>query len=159
MLPPEERRLQTLGRLLASPESFPPTAWLCAPPDVHRWQPAMPAAVLLVAAAGQAVPAPPGLVRTLFMDEVQLVMERLLTQVPGAPDWLRVDILARYKTAHEFPALTGHPDTLADYLAEAVHAGGLSAPAALAHLLKYFSHFTPEAAARIMAHAYRRTQK
>ena len=156
MLPPEERRLQTLGRLLNQPESFPPTAWLCAPPDVSRWHPDMPAAVLLVAAAGQAVPTPPGLVRTLFMDEVQLVMERLLAQIPGAPATLRVEILARYKTHHEFPALTSHPDTLADHLAEAVQAGGLSAPAALAHLRKYFSHFTPEAAERILAQAFRR---
>lgn len=156
MLPPEDRRLQTLGRLLAAPEAFPPTAWLCAPPNVQHWQPAMPAAVLLVAAAGQAVPTPPGLVRTLFMDEVQLVMERLLAQVPGAPDWLRVDILGRYKTDHEFPALTGHPDTLAEYLAAAVQAGGLTQTAALTHLLKYFSHFSREAAERIMAQAYRR---
>jgi hypothetical protein len=156
MLPPEERRLQTLGRLLAQPEGFPPTAWLCAPPDVARWQPDMPAAVLLVAAAGQPVPTPHGLVRTLFMDEVQLVMERLLAQVPAATVQLRVDILARYKTHHEFPALTSHPDTLADHLAEAVRAGGLTASAALAQLAKYFSHFTPEAAERIMAQAFRR---
>jgi hypothetical protein len=116
----------------------------------------MPAAVLLVSAAGQPVPTPPGLVRTLFMDEVQLVMERLLTQVPGAPAALRVGVLARYKTHHEFPALTSHPDTLADHLAEAVRAGDLSAPAALAQLLRYFSHFTQEAAERIMAQAYLR---
>jgi hypothetical protein len=116
----------------------------------------MPAAVLLVAAAGQLVPTPPGLVRTLFMDEVQLVMERLLTQVPGASPELRVDILASYKLQHEFPALTGHPDTLADHLADAVRSGGLSRAAALAHLVKYFSHFTPEAASHIMAQAYRR---
>ena len=156
MLPPEERRLQTLGRLLTQPAGFPSTAWLCAPPDVTHWQPDMPAAVLLVSAAEQPIPTPPGLVRTLFMDEVQLVMERLLTQVPGAPAVLRVGVLARYKTHHEFPALTSHPDTLADHLAEAVRAGGLSAPAALAQLLRYFSHFTQEAAERIMGHAYRR---
>ncbi|WBA40158.1 hypothetical protein [Hymenobacter canadensis] len=156
MLPPEERRLQTLGRLLAQPEGFPPTAWLCAPPDARRWQPDMPAAVLLVAAAGQLVPAPPGLVRTLFMDEVQLVMERLLTQVPGASPELRVNILASYKLQHEFPALTGHPDQLADHLADAVRAGGLSPAAALAHLRRYFGHFTAEAAERIMAQAFRR---
>ena len=156
MLPPEERRLQTLGRLLTQPAGFPPTAWLCAPPDVARWQPDMPAAVLLVSAAGQPVPTPPGLVRTLFMDEVQLVMERLLTQVPGAPAQLRVDILARYKTHHEFPALTSHPDTLADHLAAAVRAGGLKPAAALEQLLRYFSHFTQEAAERILAQAYLR---
>lgn len=156
MLPPEERRLQTLGRLLLQSDGFPPTAWLCAPPEASRWHPDMPAAVLVVAAAGQPVPAPPGLVRTLFMDEVQLVMARLLAQVPGAPAWLRVEVLARYKAHHEFPALTAHPDTLAEYLAEAVRGGGLSAPAALAHLRKYFAHFTPEAAERIMAQAYRR---
>ncbi|WP_055562393.1 hypothetical protein [Hymenobacter sp. AT01-02] len=153
MLPPEERRFQTLGSLLAAPESFPATAWLCAPAAVAQWQATTPAAVLLVAAAGQAVPAPTGLARILFMDEVQLVMRRLLEQVPGAPDWLRVEILARYKTEHEFPALTGHPDILADYLAEAVRGGGLSASAALAHLQRYFSHFTREAAERIMAQA------
>lgn len=159
MLPPEERRLQTLGRLLANPEAFPPTAWLCAPPNVQHWQPDMPAAVLLVAAAGQTVPAPPGLARILFMDEVQLVMERLLAQVPGAPDWLRVDILGRYKSYHEFPALTGHPDTLADYLAAAVQAGGLSTAAALAQLQRYFSHFTRDAAERILAQAFRRVKR
>jgi len=148
--------MQTLAAVLQVPEQFPPTAWLCAPPDVRGWQPDMPAAVLLVAAAGQPVPTPHGLVRTLFMDEVQLVMERLLAQVPGAPAWLRVNILVRYKTHHEFPALTGHPDTLAEYLAEAVQAGGLSLPGAVTQLLRYFSHFTPEAAERIMAQAFRR---
>ena len=151
--------MQTLAAVLQTPEQFPSTAWLCAPPDAHRWHPEMPAAVLLVAAVGQAVPAPPGLVRTLFMDEVQLVMERLLAQVPGASAGLRVSILSRYKTDHEFPALTGHPDTLADYLAEAVRGGGLSADDALHQLLRYFSHFTPEAAARIMAQAYRRLRE
>ncbi|SHK93974.1 hypothetical protein [Hymenobacter psychrotolerans] len=156
MLPPEERRLQTLGRLLTQPAGFPPTAWLCAPPDVSRWQPDMPAAVLLVAAAGQPVPTPPGLVRTLFMDEVQLVMERLVAQVPGAPAALRVSILARYKTHYEFPALTSHPDTLADHLAEAVRAGGLTPAAALAQLQRYFAHFTPDAAERILAQAFLR---
>lgn len=154
MLPPEERRLQTLERILLAPEAFPPTAWLCAPPNSTRWAPETTAAVLLTAVAGQAVPTPPGLVRTMFMDEVQLLMERLLRQVPGATPSLRVSILSRYKDYHEFPALTGQPDTLAFYLADAVKAGGLSAPDALVHFRRYFSHFTLEAAKHIMAKAF-----
>ncbi|GAB2768130.1 hypothetical protein HNQ93_000120 [Hymenobacter luteus] len=154
MLPPEERRLQTLERILRAPEAFPPTAWLCAPPNATRWEPETTAAVLLTAVAGQPVPAPPGLVRTMFMDEVQLLMERLLRQVPGATPSLRVSILSRYKDHHEFPALTGQPETLAFYLADAVKAGGLSAPEALAHFQRYFSHFTLEAAKHIMAKAF-----
>ncbi|GGG55972.1 hypothetical protein [Hymenobacter glacieicola] len=158
MLPPEERRLQTLERILRAPEAFPPTAWLCAPPDTTRWAPESPAAVLLTAVAGQAVPAPHGLARTMFMDEVQLLMDRLLRQVPGATSGLRVQILSRYKDHHEFPALTGQPDTLALYLAEAVRAGGLTPPEALNHFRRHFSHFTLEAAKHIMAKAFFNSQ-
>ncbi|MBX0290736.1 hypothetical protein K3G63_09825 [Hymenobacter sp. HSC-4F20] len=154
MLPPEERRLQTLERILSAPEAFPPTAWLCAPAEAARWAPETPAAVLLTAVAGQAVLAPHGLVRTMFMDEVQLLMERLLRQVPGATAELRVSILSRYKDHHEFPALTGQPETLAFYLADAVRAGGLTPPDALAHFRRHFSHFTLEAAKHIMAKAF-----
>ncbi|WP_460614202.1 hypothetical protein [Hymenobacter seoulensis] len=154
MLPPEERRMQTLARILSAPEVFPGTAWLCAPPEVERWVPETPAAVLLTAVAGQPVPAPHGLVRTLFMDEVQLLMERLVRQVPGASPWLRVQMLSRYHQHDEFPALTGQPDTLAYYLVDAVRAGSLTPPEALAQLRRYFSHFTLEAAQRILAKAF-----
>lgn len=154
MLPPEERRLQTLERILHAPEAFPPTAWLCAPPEVAQWVPESQAAVVLTAVAGQPVPAPFGLVRTLFMDEVQLLMERLLRQVPGASPWLRVQILSRYHEYDEFPALTGQPDTLAYYLADAVRTGGITPAEALAHFRRHFSHFTLEAAQHIMAKAF-----
>ncbi|TGD78870.1 hypothetical protein [Hymenobacter wooponensis] len=157
--PMPERRLLTLAAILQASEAYPPTAWLCAPRPVAQWQADSPAAVLLVAQPGQTVPPPPGLARTLFMDEVQLLMKRLLEQVPGAPTWLRIQILSRYKEHAEFPALTAYPDTLADYLAEAVHDGGLSAIEALEHLRRYFAHFTLEAAQRIMTQAYNRTRR
>ncbi len=153
MLLPEERRLQTLAAVLWAPEKFPPTAWLCTPPQLLGWEPGSPAAVLLTAAPGQAVPCPPGLVRLLFMDEVQLLMERLLRQVPGATAELRVQVLLRYKSHHEFPALTSNPDELAGHLAAAVRAGSLPAPEALAHFQRCFSHFTLEAVRHMLAQA------
>ncbi|SDX94384.1 hypothetical protein SAMN04488069_104224 [Hymenobacter psychrophilus] len=151
MLP--ERRLQTLAAVLEDPQRFPATAWLCAPPLLLGWAPESLAAVLLTAAPGQTVPCPPGLARVLFMDEVQLLMERLTRQVPGATAELRVQVLHRYKTQHEFPSLTSHPDELAGHLAAAVKAGSLLAPAALVHFQKCFSHFTLEAARHILAQA------
>ena len=153
MLPPPERRLQTLATVLQAPEGFPATAWLCAPPRLMGWKPESPAAVLLTAAPGQTVPSPPGLVRTLFMDEVQLLMDRLLLQVPGATAALRVQVLHRYKNHDEFPALTSQPDELALHLAGAVRAGSLPAHQALAHFQRYFSHFTLEAARHILTQA------
>ncbi|UYZ63350.1 hypothetical protein [Hymenobacter weizhouensis] len=150
------RRLQTLAAILEQPAEFPPTAWLCAPPEVGRWLPDSPAAVVLTAAAGAPVPAPPGMRRILFMDEVQLLMERLLRQVPGASPMLRVQVLSRYREHAEFPALTAQPDTLAYYLADAVRHGTLEPADALNHLLRYFSHFTLEAAQHILAKAFLR---
>lgn len=148
-----ERRLQTLAAVLADAQRFPATAWLCAPPLLLGWAPESAAAVLLTASPGQTVPCPPGLARALFMDEVQLLMERLERQVPGATAELRVQTLYRYKVHHEFPALTSHPDELAGHLAAAVKAGALPAAAALAHFQKCFSHFTLEAARHILAQA------
>ncbi|MBT9391585.1 hypothetical protein KLP40_00305 [Hymenobacter sp. NST-14] len=153
MLPPSDRRLQTLAAVLQAPETFPATAWLCAPPALIPWQPESPAAVLLTAVPGQRVPCPPGLVRTLFMDEVQLLISRLLLQVPGATAALRVQVLHRYKYHDEFPALTSQPDELALHLAGAVRAGSLPAHQALAHFRRYFSHFTLEAARHILTQA------
>lgn len=146
--------MQTLAAVLQTPEQFPGTAWLCAPPDAARWEPRSPAAVLLTAAAGQPVPTPPGLVRTLFLDEVQLLMERLLRQVPGATPELRVETLRRYKQEAEFPALTADPELLAQHLVEAVRYGTLPPPEALAHFRRCFSHFTREAAQHILAKAF-----
>ncbi|MET4106440.1 hypothetical protein [Hymenobacter sp. UYP22] len=146
--------MQTLASVLQTPEQFPATAWLCAPPEPDRWEPRSPAAVLLTAAAGQPVPTPPGLIRTLFLDEVQLLMEQLLRQVPGAIPGLRVEVLRRYCQEHEFPALTSQPDELARHLVEAVRAGSLPPPEALAHFRRCFSHFTREAAQHILATAF-----
>ncbi len=146
--------MQTLAAVLQMPEQFPATAWLCAPPNVAGWEPRSSAAVVLTAAAGQAVPAPPGLVRTLFLDEVQLLMARLLRQVPGATPELRVETLRRYKQEAEFPALTADPELLARHLVEAVRAGTLPPPEALAQFRRCFSHFTLEAAQHILATAF-----
>ncbi|RSK47745.1 hypothetical protein [Hymenobacter rigui] len=146
--------MQTLAAVLEASEQFPATAWLCAPPDAVRWEPRSPAAVLLTAAAGQPVPAPPGLVRVLFLDEVQLLMERLLRQVPGAVPELRIETLRRYKLEAEFPALTSDPELLARHLVEAVRYGALPPPEALAHFRRCFSHFTREAAQHILATAF-----
>lgn len=146
--------MQTLAAVLQTPAQFPATAWLCAPPDAARWEPRSPAAVLLTAAAGQPVPAPPGLVRTLFLDEVQLLMDRLLRQVPGATSELRVETLRRYRQEAEFPALTADPELLARHLVEAVRYGTLPPAEALAHFRRCFSHFTREAAQHILATAF-----
>lgn len=149
-----EQRMQTLGAVLHQVGVFPTTAWLCAPALVSAWQPATPAAVVLTAVAGQAVPAPHGLVRCLFLDEVQLLMDRLLRQVPGATPELRVETLRRYKQEADFPALTADPELLARHLVEAVRYGTLPPPEALTHFRRCFSHFTREAAQHILAKAF-----